>query len=73
MFPLDESLEKRLERQRREHDQFMKQLRRERRSLFAWAIYMCVLPFVHSPDLILLMLGILMIFYGQFIYVMGMD
>ena len=72
-----ESLEQMRERHERELAAFRKQLRRERRSLFtflfAWMIYVSVLPFVHSPDLILFMLGILLLFYGQFVFVMGMD
>ena len=72
-----ESLQQMRERHERELAAFRKQLRRERWSmftfLFAWMIYVSVLPFIYSPDLIMLMLGILLIFYGQFIFVMGMD
>ena len=73
----NESLEEMRERHKRENTKFMKQLRRERRSMFvlltAWAIYMCILPFTTSPEQILSMLSIVLIFGGQFIYVMGMD
>lgn len=61
----------------REHTRFLKQLRRERCSMFALlialAIDICILPFVYSPNLIMLMLGILAFFYGQSILVMVMD
>ena len=61
----------------REHARFLRQLRRERWSLFtflfAWAVYVCVIPFVYSPDLIMLLLGILALFYGQFLLVMNLD
>ena len=77
MLRRNESLEEFQERLDREHAKFLRKLRRERWSmfalLFAWAIYMCILPFIDSPDLILLMLGIFAIFFGQFIFVMGMD
>ena len=77
MYPFDESHDERLERQRREHEKFMKQLRRERYSFFvllgAWGVYMCVIPFVFSPDRIMLMLGILLLFFGQFLVVMALD
>ena len=50
---------------------------RKHRSMFAlliaWAIYVCILPFIYSSDLIMLMLGILLLLYGQFLVVMNMD
>ncbi|MDE0373986.1 MAG: hypothetical protein OXI73_15785 [Rhodospirillales bacterium] len=77
MLSHNESLEEMRERMYREHIKFLKQLRRERSSMFAlliaWVIYVCILPFIYSPDLIMLMLGILLLFYGQFLAVMNMD
>ena len=77
MLRHNENLKEMRGRMVRENTKFLKQLRRERYSMFAlliaWAIYMCILPFIYSPDLIMLMLGILLLFYGQFLVVMNMD
>ena len=76
LYP-DESHEEILERMDHGHARFLKHLRRERWPFFAfliaWAIYICVIPFVYSPDLIMLLLGFLTLFYGQFLVVMNLD
>lgn len=72
-----ESHEERLERMDLEHARFLKQLRRERWSFFAFmiaaTIYISIVPFIRSPDLIMLLLVILLLFYVQFIVVMDLD
>ena len=77
MLPLSASLEEMRDRHEREFAAMHKTLRRERWSLFtflfAWMIYVSILPFVRSPDLIMFMLGILLLFYAQFLVVMLMD
>ena len=72
-----ESLEEMRERHKRELAAFRKTLRRERYSMFvflaAWLLYILFLPFTSSPDQIMLLLGILLLFYGQFLVVMLLD
>lgn len=76
MYPSDESHEERLDRQRREHEKFMKQLRRERYSmfvlLFGWFLYMCIIPFTTTFDQILLLFSIFLLCVCQFFVVMLM-
>ena len=61
----------------REHARFIKRNRRERWSFFTFmiaaTIYISIIPFVDSPDLIMLLLGVLLLFYGQFLVVMELD
>ena len=73
----DESHEEILERMDREHTSFMKRYHRERWSFFAFliaaTIYISIIPFVDSPDLIMLLLGVLLLFYVQSLVVMELD
>ena len=61
----------------REHLRFMKKMRRERWSFFAFMIaatlYISIIPFVYSPALIVLLLLILLLFYLQFVVIMDLD
>ena len=73
----NESHEEILERMDREHARFMKQNRRERWSFFIFMIaattYISIIPFVYSPDLIILLLGVLLLFYVQFLVIFDLD
>lgn len=59
------------------HVRFRRKLRRERWSLLALCSYLFVhvgwLPFTSSLEQILLATGILLILWGQFVFVTGMD
>ena len=61
----------------REHAKFVKRNRRERWSFFTFmiaaTIYISIIPFVFSPDLIMLLLVILLPFYLQFVVIMDLD
>ena len=69
--------EEKLARMEREHVRFMKKMRRERWSFFAFmiaaTISISIIPFVDSPDLIMLLLGILLLCYLQFIVIRDLD
>ena len=73
----DESHEEILERMDRELAEWCRKRRRERWSFFTFliaaTIYISIIPFVYSPDLIMLLLGILLLFYVQFLVVMELD
>ena len=72
-----ESHEEKLARMDREHARFLKRNRRERWSFFAFmiaaTIYISIIPFVYSPDLIMLLLVVLLLFYVQFLVVMELE
>lgn len=69
-----EELQQRLDR---EHARFRRKLRRQNWSLLALSSYLFVhvgwLPFTSSLEQILLATGILLILWGQFVFVTGMD
>ncbi len=66
-----------MERSDREHARFMKRLRRRNWSLGAlltcFFVYAGLLPLTSSLEEILILLGIFLIFCGQFFYVTGLD
>ena len=66
-----------LARMDRDHARFIKRNRRERWSFFAFMIaatvYISIVPFIRSLDLIMLLLVILLLFYVQFVVIMELD
>ena len=74
MPPSDESLEVIREVYAREVAEYRRKARRERRSFYvfcsAWFVYVGILPFSTSPDQIIPMLVVLLIFYAQYVYFM---
>ena len=77
MVPLDKSLEVMRERHARELAELEKSYRLKRWSLSgfltAWALYVLILPFTTSPDQVIVMFSIFVIFLVQFIYVGMLD
>ena len=76
-YAREESREERLERLRREHGHFMRSLHRGRYSFFtllvAWGIYLCVIPFLRTPDHVLIALSVFLPFALQFIVISLLD
>ena len=77
MLPLSASLEEIHDRHQRELAAMRKTHRREHWSLSvlfsAWLLFFAVIPFTNSPEQVLLVFGIFLLFYAQFVVVMLMD
>ena len=77
MLRRNESLEQMQERLDREHDKFLKYLRRCRWSLIGfltvWAFYILALPFTTSPEQMIYLLSLFLIAAGQYFYVIEMN
>ena len=73
MYAWEENHKEYLERLHREHEQFMRSLRRGRYSFFtllgAWGIYVCVIPFLCTPEHVMIALAVFLLFALQFIVI----